>query len=198
MIWRHPLRETVQLVIVAAIACGATACTSGESASTAAKASQYLFVWAGDGARQSSDFLAVIDADTASHSYGHVVASVPVGAVGVMPHHTEYEFPRSGMLLANGWAAGRTFLFDLRQPTTPKLAAKFDAVGAYSYPHSYVRLPNGHLLATFQGTGRGWAPPGGLVELDERGTLIRSSSAATPELDTGLVWPYSLAVDSAH
>jgi 56kDa selenium binding protein (SBP56) len=38
----------------------------------------YLFVWAGDDAKKSSDFLAVLDADPKSAHYAQVVASVPV------------------------------------------------------------------------------------------------------------------------
>src|SRR5205823_14857186 len=37
-----------------------------------------------------------------------------------------------------------------------------------------------------------------VVVLNGDGPWLGSRGAATPELDTGLVWPYSLAVDSAH
>jgi hypothetical protein len=160
--------------------------------------SKYLFAWVGDGAHTVSDFLTVIDADPASKAYGHVVATLPVGMVGTMPHHTEYEFPADGMLLANGFAAGTTFLFDLRKPTAPRLVGHFDSEGPYSFPHSFVRLPNGHLLGTFQGAGRAYRPPGGLVEIDEHGRYIRSASAVGPGLDSTHAWPYSLDVDPAH
>ena len=165
---------------------------------SSAMKSGYLFIWTGDSARKVSDFLAVLDADPASPSYGRVVASVSAGAVGTMPHHTEYEFPADGMLLADGWAASRAFLFDLRQPAAPKLVASFGSVGPYAFPHSFARLPNGHILATFQGKGRAYAPPGGLAELDERGRLIRSASAAGMGLGDTLTWPYSLVVDAKH
>lgn len=168
------------------------------AAQTPTTGSKYLFVWTGDGARRVSDFLVVLDADPASRAYGHVVTSLPVGDAGTMPHHTEYEFPADGILLANGWAASRTFIFDLRTPTTPKLAGSFGSVGAYSFPHSFARLPNGHLLGTFQGAGKAYAPPGGLVELDEHGTFIRGVSATGMGITDTLAWPYSLAVDAAH
>lgn len=160
--------------------------------------SKYLFVWTGDGARKKSDFLAVLDADPASRTYGHLVASVAVGMTATMPHHTEYVFPADRMLLANGWAAGTTFLFDLRDPRHPRLAAKFGSVGGYSFPHTFTRLPDGRLLATFQSHGTAYRPPGGLVELDERGRFIRSASAVGPGMDSTHAWPYSLAVDPAH
>jgi hypothetical protein len=38
----------------------------------------YLFVWAGDGAKKSNDFRAVLDADPKSPHYGQAVASVAV------------------------------------------------------------------------------------------------------------------------
>jgi len=47
------------------------------------------------------------------------------------------------------------------------------------HPHTYVRLSNDHVLATFQYHG-GHEPKsdgGGLVEFDERGHVIRSSRA---------------------
>jgi hypothetical protein len=158
----------------------------------------YLFAWSGDGDRKVSDFLAVIDADPSSKSYGHLVTTLPVGAVGTMPHHTEYDFPTSGILLANGWAASKTFVLDVRNPAAPKMTGSFSSVGSYSFPHSFARLPNGHLLGTFQGMNRAYAPPGGLVELDQNGKLIRSVSARGAGIADTAVWPYSLAVDAKH
>lgn len=159
---------------------------SGESA--------FLFVWAGDQDARDSDFLAVIDARRSEPTYGHVLATLPVQATGTMPHHTDYEYPANDTLFANGWVAGRTFLIDLNNPLDPKLAGEFTDAAGYRYPHSFAQLPNGHRLVTFQSTGDRYAPPGGLVELDARGRAIRSASAATPEIDSALTWPYSLAV----
>lgn len=188
----HLLRSAA-LLLAASLAAAA-----GPDPSSRAAGSKYLFVWTGDGDRKTSDFLAVIDADPTSKGYGHVVASVAVGASATMPHHTEYEFPRDAMLFANGWAAGRTFVLDLRRPTAPRVARSFTTVGGYAFPHSFVRLPNGHLLGTFQGKGSAYAPPGGLVELDEQGRLVRSASAAGLGLADTLAWPYSLATDAKH
>ena len=70
----------------------------------------YLFVWAGDAAKQGNDFLAVIDADTASPSYGQLVTTVVTDQQTMRVHHTEYTMPESGMLFANDHNAGRTFI----------------------------------------------------------------------------------------
>jgi hypothetical protein len=156
--------------------------------------SPYLFIWAGDAARTGPDFLAVVDARSAEPTYGQIVATVSVGNHAQMPHHTEYEFPRNGILFANDWAAGNTFLIDLNEPLKPIPVGQFTQVGGYFFPHSFVRLSNGHVLATFQARSAAYEPPGGLVELDATGQLVRAASAAVPGMDDTLIWPYSLAV----
>src|SRR5258708_10077516 len=113
-----------------------------------AQNNSYLFVWAGDDAKKSSDFLTVIDADAASPHYGQAVASVAVPGPSGTPHHTELEMPQGGVLLANAFASGRTMLFDLREPLHPSLVTSFGDLDGYMHPHTYVRLKNGHVLAT--------------------------------------------------
>lgn len=156
--------------------------------------SPYLLVWAGDEQREQPDFLAVLDADPASPRYGQVIRRMPVGGRGMMPHHTEYEFPASGVFFANAWAGGRTFIIDASSAAAPKVKSDFVLAGGYGFPHSFVRLPNGNLLATFQSHGAAYVPPGGLLELDESGAVVRSASAATPHLKHEQSWPYSLEV----
>jgi hypothetical protein len=92
------------------------------------------------------------------------------------------------------FVAGRTFIFDLSKPLKPRLAGQFQDRAGYSFPHSFVRLANGHVLATFQSHGEGFAPGGGLVELDEKGSVVRSASAVDPVVDKDLIWPYSLTI----
>jgi hypothetical protein len=173
-----------------------TACHAGAPAPVTTRAvpdSRYLFVWAGDSNKQESDFLAVIDVDRRSPTYAEVVATLPVGARATMPHHTEYEMPASGELWANGFAAGRTFRFDLHDPIRPRLAGSFDEAGGFRHPHSFARLPNGHLLGTFQHRVGDDQAAGGLVELDTAGRAVRAASAAASPEDA-TVRPYSVAV----
>lgn len=156
----------------------------------------YLFVWAGDDAKKSGDFLAVLDADAKSPHYGQAVASVAVPGPTGTPHHTELEMPKDGFLLANAFESGRSMLFDLRDPLHPALVTSFGDLNGYMHPHTYVRLVNGHVLATFQYHG-GHEPKsdgGGLVEFDERGHVFRSSSAMDPAAKGELIRPYSLVV----
>jgi hypothetical protein len=173
------------------------ACHAAPQASVTAPevaGSRHLFVWAGDADKRESDFLAVVDVDPHSTTYAQVVATLPVDAVGTVPHHTEYEMPSDGVLWANGFAAGTTFRLDLRNPTAPRLAGSFGETGPFSHPHSYARLPGGNILATFQHrAGEETATTGGLVEFDSAGRVVRSASAAAPQIDS-TVRPYSLVV----
>jgi hypothetical protein len=123
------------------------ACALGTAAP---KKHSYLFSWCGDFESKASDFLAVIDADPASPQYGKVLESLPTGVAGSVPHHTEVEMPAGGLLMANGFEAGRTWIFDLREPLKPRIVTSFGGLGGYMHPHTFFRLPNGNVLATFQ------------------------------------------------
>lgn len=155
---------------------------------------RYLFAWTGDEDRNESDFLTVIDLTPDGDRYGTIVATAPVGERGLWPHHTEHELGPGRMLFANGYAANRNLLFDLRHPLRPRLVRRWTGAGDLSFLHSFARLPNGHVLATFQGHGPDNVMPGGLAELDQTGRVVRSTSAADPAADQSTLRPYSLAV----
>jgi len=185
------------------------AALSPANAQTQDKSGHYLFVFSGDQKGAGKDFLAVIDADPASSTYGHLVTSVATDQVSIRPHHTEYVMPADGMLFANDFDAGRTFVFDLRDPLHPKVATEFSDRDGYAFPHSFVRLPDGHVLATFQyksgampmhgnmmdgATNRSGTITGGLIELDDSGHALRAGSSADAAFPDAALEPYSLAV----
>jgi hypothetical protein len=158
----------------------------------------YLFAWTGDQAKKGNDFLAVIDAAPNSASYGQLVTTFVTDQQTKEVHHTEYVMPTTAMLFANDHDAGRTFIFDLRDPLHPSLAHSFNDMAGYAHPHSYVRLPNGHVLATFQHDHRqnpaATGLTGGIVEIDEDGKVVRASSTADSAFAGALLTPYSLVV----
>jgi len=158
----------------------------------------YLFAWTGDADGKGKDFLAVIDADPASAAYGRLVTTVATDQQTMSVHHTEYSMPASGMLFANDHEAGRTFIFDVHDPLHPKVAASFTDMDGYMHPHSYLRLPNGHVLASFQhahhAASQGTGASGGLVEIDDQGKVVRSTSSTDPAFPDALLTPYSLAI----
>ncbi len=203
---------------LASLLLGSAACSRDSAPKVSVKATaapSYLYVWAGDSAKTASDFLAVINADPTSPQYGAVITTLPTGEVGAYPHHTEAEMPANGHLLANGFGAGRTYLFDLTAPTSPKLLTAFGDRSGFSHPHTFIRLNNGNVLATFQyaADSNAAAPThshdgakpapgaaalavphttGGLVEMDERGTVVRARSATDPAISDRFIYPYSV------
>jgi hypothetical protein len=181
--------------LVVASALALSACAAGPApAPNDAAAGELLYVWAGDADTADPDFLAVFDARPASPRYGELLTTVPVAGRGNWPHHTEYELGAGHRLFANAWGTGRTFMFDVESPELPRVAGVFAERGGYAYPHSYARLPNGHVLATFQAKPDAYGPPGGIVELDEAGEVVRAVSGAAPDLPLRDTWPYSLLV----
>ncbi|MCL6682747.1 selenium-binding family protein [Sphingomonas alba] len=185
--------------IVSLVAAGLSSAVPAQAASHG----HYLFVWTADQAKVSNDFLAVIDADPASPHYGKLVAGVGTDIKSVRIHHTEYEMPASGMLFANDHDSNQTVVFDLRDPLKPSVAARFSSLAGYGMPHSFLRLPNGNVLASFQfgdHTGHGDhkammnGKSGGLVEIDDAGKAIRAVGNADPALPEDGLLPYSLAV----
>jgi hypothetical protein len=164
-------------------------------ADQSANPAHYLFVWAGDAAGQQTDFLAVIDASPTSPHYGQLLTTLNTDQQTKLVHHTEYVMPAGGILFANDHDAGRTFLFDLRDPLHPRIAGSFTDVDGYMHPHSYLRLPNQNILSTFQHGHNGGGPAeggGGLVELDQQGKYLRSASAADPAHPGVFYSPYSV------
>ena len=99
-------------------------------------------------------------------------------------HHTEYTMPASGMLFANNHDAGRTFIFNVRDH--PVVETWFTELAGYMHPHSFLRLPNRRVLATFQHAHHHGDPEGhigtsgGLVEIDDQGKVVRASGSASP------------------
>lgn len=188
-------KHTLAGAAVAALVAACQPASVVEEAKPAAvSGSPFLFVWSADKDKVENDFMSAVDLRQGSTTYGDVVATLPIGATGTMPHHVEYEFPEGGMLFADGFTGNLTSLIDLRDPLQPKLAAQIKEMGAYSFPHSYARLDNGNVLVTLQGTNGKYGAPGGLAELTPDGKVLRTVSAASPATPAELAWPYSLAV----
>lgn len=172
---------------------GAAACATTETPEPAT-GDGLLYVWAGDADERDADFLAVIDARPGSERYGRVLSTTMVEGKAHIPHHTEYEHRAGSELWANGWGSGTTFRFDLSTPDAPRVAGSFGERGDYRYPHSYARLPNGNVLATFQSSGEGYGARGGLVEIDTNGAFVRAASGVAPGVPADENWTYSLLV----
>lgn len=141
--------------------------------------SPHLYVWAGAEVEGESDFLAVLDSDPASPTYGQVLSTVPVGVQG-NAHHSEHSMPSGDSLFVNSFSAGESFVIDLSDPRAPSVASSFGPIGDYRHPHTFERLPGGNVLVTFQTKGEGNEAAGGLLELTSSGDFVRATDVADP------------------
>lgn len=180
-------RLTTLLVLCLAL------CLAGAPCGAQASPDSILVAWLKDNDAEDPAFLATIDADPASPSYGRLLTTAPADTALQDAHHIPHQLPQGGWLIANAFRDGRSFIFDVETPTQPLLTGQFERVEGYSFPHSFVELENGNFLTTFQTSGEGADQPGGLVELTPTGEAARSASAANPSV-TDFVRPYSLEV----
>jgi len=166
----------------------------------------YLAVWAGDADRQNSDFLAVIDADPTSATYGKVLRTYPVRSRGNEPHDVSREPRADRRLFAGGLLTNRTFVFDLRQPLAGRLMAVDDAGPQRRLwgPHDFVSLPSGRVAATCVDPARYRGDPvelltaaGGLAELTADGQPVREIPAADPAARGLIIAPAGAAAAPA-
>jgi len=163
----------------------------------AISSSDYLYLWTASSDSTRPDFLAVVDVRATSGRYGRIVTTVPVPGRRNSPHHSEHAMPADGRLFVNGFGSGQSFVFDMTNKAQPRIDAQFGDIAGMMHPHSFLRLPNGNVLATFQmqhdslGTA-----PGGLAELTPQGQLVRSVSDNRPGLDRR-IRPYSAGIVSA-
>jgi hypothetical protein len=186
------MRRRTELLTLALCVLAASSLRAQNAVAKAA--SDYLYLWSGSADSTQPDFLAVIDARAGTKDYGRLVATLPVPGVRNGPHHTEHVMPADGRLFANGFGSGKSFIFDVRDAEHPKIASQFGDVAGMMHPHSFLRLPNGNVLATFQmqHDSAGMAP-GGLAELTSDGKLVRAVSANRPGVDR-TIRPYSAAI----
>jgi hypothetical protein len=166
----------------------------------------YLLVWAGDADRKNADFIAVIDAEPRSKTYGAVLKTYPVRSRGNEPQGLAGGARDDRMVLATGTLSGRLFAFDFRQPLAARLLGVEENGPSRRLwaPHAVAMLPNGHAVvacsdpARFHGTPRELlGAPGGLIEVDANGKLLREISAAEPSGRPFVVAPYGAAVSSS-
>src|SRR5437867_11141429 len=91
-------RRTLLLALLAVIATAGAAvaevCLS-PWVKRLAGAEKYLYVYAVDADAKDNDFLAVVDVNLASPTYGRVVNTVDVGSAGNDPHHIGFADHRT-------------------------------------------------------------------------------------------------------
>lgn len=159
--------------------------------------SRYLYVWAGTGHAlhgRGANFLAILDVNPESRTYGAVIGTVPADS-GIMPHHAEFELPRDRPLFVNDFATGTNLLIDHSDPLKPRVAARLAEVPRYRQAHSFARLHDSLVLATLQfGDSSLPGNPGALVEFDASGKLVRTGPARDSSMPGAPIRPYGLTL----
>ena len=149
------------------------------------KREKTLYVWAGDQARIAPDFLAVIDFDEDSLTYGKVLRTVPVPVPGNSnneSHHCHLSADKNilacGGLLSLLSSQNSIFFFDVSDARHPKFMFSANASQS-SITDDFLPLERGGFLVTQMGSAMGGAP-GRLAEFDKRLHLIEEWPVSPP------------------
>ena len=165
---------------------GGSLLLAGGGSSRAGGAERYLYVWAGDQARKSPDFLAVVNFEEKSPDYGKIITTVPLpspGDAGNEPHHVGLSV--DGRILATGGLLSvlkgqkEVFFFDVSDPASPRF------LGSEDPPYSAITdefhpLPGGGFLVTMMGDAQGHSP-GKIAEFDKDLKLVAEHPPIAPD-----------------
>jgi hypothetical protein len=185
--------HALRVVIAVGLLLGATPAFTDNAENT-------LLVWAGDQAHIAPDFVAVIDFDRSSPTYGKVLRTVPLSgasAVGNEPHHVGLS--RDGRTLALGGLLSvlrgqdQVFFFDVSDPRHPTFI-RSDNPPQSSITDEFGALSNGGFLVSFMGGPNGTSP-GRVVEYDASMHFV-TAWPADPSTDG--FNPHGLSIDEAH
>lgn len=142
-----------------------------------------LYVWTlpvGEG----RDYLALIDVNPASATYGRLLKKVEVGSTGNEAHHMGFTDDRTRI-----WAASlnsdRLFIFDVSDPMNPRLARTIEDVArltGLSGPHTPYAIPGRMLIS--MASGPDGAGPGGIAEFTNDGEFIAAHKAPNHPYET--------------
>ncbi|GBF99564.1 hypothetical protein Rsub_12189 [Raphidocelis subcapitata] len=126
------------------------------------------------------DYLATVDVDPASKTFGEVIHRLPT-AVGDELHHSGWNSCSSAhchpgcerrFLVLPALASGRVYAVDVKEPRTPSLHATVEpaaiaaGTGGLSFPHTSHCLPDGRVMVSLMGDRETGAGRGNWVLLD--------------------------------
>lgn len=165
------------LIAVAGRPAGGVDAQGNENGLAGAGQDTVLYVWAGDQARVAPDFLAVIDFNEHSPTYGQVIRTVPLpppGNAGNEPHHCHLSADKRtlgcGGLLSLLRGQNGIFFFDVSNARNPRFVFSTNARES-SITDDFLPLDEGGFLVTMMGSATGGAP-GRLAEFDADLNLV--------------------------
>jgi selenium-binding protein 1 len=135
---------------------------------------KYLYVFCVDADAKDNDFLAVLDVQPESSSYGKIIHQLDLGSSGNETHHFGFTDDRTHIWGCSLFSS-RIFVINVADdPAKPRLVKSFDSSEktGLSGPHSPYALP-GRMLISYLG-GKDGGLPAGLAEFSNDGTYIRT------------------------
>jgi selenium-binding protein 1 len=153
-----------------------------------------LYVWTRDADQKESDFLAVVDANPKSGSYGKVIATVPTNSPANEAHHFGYT-SKADRIFGAGMFSNKLFIYDVkRAPRKPRLirTVDLDPTG-YSGPHTLYAVPGGVLIAMLGAVGGGG--PGALVMVDDDGKFKQAWPVVRPYGQPGYMYDVGVKLE---
>ncbi len=136
-----------------------------------------LYVYCVDADGKDHDFLAVIDVEKGSKTYGQITYQLDLGSKGNEPHHFGFTDDRTHILGLTLFS-NRIFLIDVAtDPARPRIVKTLDGPDVVKQtglasPHTAYALP-GRMLVSFL-SGKDGTLPAGLAEFTNDGQYIRS------------------------
>jgi selenium-binding protein 1 len=134
-----------------------------------------LYVFCVDADAKDNDFLAVIDVQPESRTYGTIVYQLDLGSSGNETHHFGFTDDRTH-IWGCSLLSSKVFIINVADdPARPKLVKVLDDVPektGLSGPHSPYALPGRMLLSFLAGKDGGL--PAGLAEFTNDGQYIRT------------------------
>src|ERR1700730_581004 len=156
-----------------------------------------LYIWAGDQAHKAPDFLAVINFDEDSESYGKVITTVPLpppGNIGNETHHCHLNSTKTilgcGGLLSVLNGQNGIFFFDVSEARNPRFLFSTKAVES-SITDDFLPTADGGFLVTQMGSASGGAP-GRVAEFDDNMRFVANHFGS---LSLFQEWPDSPPLD---
>jgi selenium-binding protein 1 len=134
-----------------------------------------LYVFCVDADAKDNDFLAVIDVEAGSKTYGTITYQLDLGSSGNETHHFGFTDDRTHIWGCSLFSS-KIFIINVADnPARPKLVKVLDDVvekAGLSGPHSPYALP-GRMLVSFL-AGKDGGVPAGLAEFTNEGKYIRT------------------------
>lgn len=135
---------------------------------------KYLYLFCVDADAKDNDFMAVVDVDPESKTYGKITYTLDLGSKGNETHHWGYTDDRT-RIWAGGLLSSKIWILDVAtDPAKPRIEKTLDNVpqtAGLTGPHTYYALP-GRMLLSFLGAKDGGLPAG-LAEFTNDGKFIR-------------------------